>query len=171
MGKIRERLEFEETYLLGVITAAARSSCLYLPTGAVIVKDKRIIASGYNGAPPRVRNCYELGCRKDKKRVEFNDKGRGVCRGIHAEVNAMDQIARKDLKGASLYSLHLPCSSCAKEIVGSGIEEVFYLEGYEEEDNLTKELFSEAGVRLAKINLNLERCFKLMRKARYWNKK
>ncbi len=83
----RERPNWDEFFMFSALWAAARSSCLYLQTGAVIVKDKRIIASGYNGAPPGVRNCLEVGCRKDREGVDFTDKGKAVCRGVHAEVS------------------------------------------------------------------------------------
>ncbi len=160
----RERPNWDEFFMFSALWAAARSSCLYLQTGAVIVKDKRIIASGYNGAPPGVRNCLEVGCRKDREGVDFTDKGKAVCRGVHAEVNAMAQIARKNLKNTSIYTLYFPCSTCAKEIVGSGIEKVFYVKNYLEEDSLTKELFTEAGVKLEQLDINLEKYFDMIRK-------
>ena len=163
MKRKRERPSWEESYMFSALWAATRSSCLYIRTGAVIVKDKRIIASGYNGAPPNVKNCLEVGCRKDEMGVKFEDKGKGVCRGMHAELNAMVQIARKDLKGTALYSVYLPCSPCAKVIVGSGIEKVVYIKHYSEEDCLTKEQFAEVGIKLEQIDLDIEKCFRQIR--------
>jgi len=167
MGK--ERPGWDEFFMFSAVWAATRSSCLYFPAGAVIVKDKRIIASGYNGAPPGIRNCLEIGCRKDKLGIKFSEKGKGVCRGIHAEVNAMDQIARADLKGATMYSLYLPCSVCAKEIVGNGLEKVYYVEDYSEPEALTKELFLEGGIKLERFKLDVEKCFNLVRRVKFWN--
>jgi dCMP deaminase len=141
---------------------ATRSSCLHFQTGAVVVKDKRAIAEGYNGAPPRIKNCLERGCRKDDLGVRFDDKGKGVCRGVHAEVNAMNLIARDDLKGSSIYCLHLPCSACAKAIEANGIIEVVYDLVYEEPDSLTKEIFAESGIKLRKFELDLPGDFAMM---------
>src|SRR3989338_3823814 len=98
----KQRSSWNEYFMFSALSIAARSSCLYLQTGAVIVKDKRIIASGYNGAPPGIKNCLEVGCRKKREGINFEDKEKNVCRGIHAEINAMNQIAREDLKNTSL---------------------------------------------------------------------
>jgi len=161
---VRKRPSWDESFMLSALWAAARSSCIKMQTGAVIVKDKRIIASGYNGAPPNIKNCLEVGCRKDEYGIKFCEKGRGVCRGIHAEVNAMNQIARENLKGASLYTLCFPCSGCAKGIVGNGMKEVVYCNHYEENDSLTKELFDESKTVLRKLDLDIEKCFRMMKK-------
>jgi|TARA_Y100000310_G_C20696577_1_gene826151 dCMP deaminase len=150
--------------MFSALWTATRSSCLHLQTGAVIVKDKRIIASGYNGAPPGIKSSLELNsCRKDEHGVDFKDKGKSVCRGLHAEMNAIDQIAREDLKETSIYSLYFPCSSCAKEIVGNGITEVIYSRIYAEPDSLTKELFEEGGIQLRKLELDTTKYFDIIK--------
>ena len=141
--EIRSRPNWEESFMFGALWAATRSSCLYLHTGAVIVKDKRPTSTGYNGAPPDIENCLERGCRKDELGIKFEEKGTGTCRGLHAEINAMNQISRKDLKDSIMYTLYYPCSSCAKEIVGNGLKEVVYSKIYKEPDSLTQEIFSE----------------------------
>jgi dCMP deaminase len=153
------RPNWDESFMFSALWGATRSSCKYLHTGAVIVKDKRIIASGYNGAPPGLENCLDIGCRKEKYHVEFNDKSSGTCRGIHAEINAISQIAREDLKGTTIYTLYFPCSACAKAIVGNSITEVVYSQIYEEPDSLTNELFAQSGVKLRKFNLDIEKQF------------
>jgi dCMP deaminase len=167
MKKSRERPSWDEFFMFSALWAATRSSCKYIQTGAVIVKDKRIISSGYNGAPPGIKNCLEAGCRKDREKVKYEDKGKGVCRGVHAEVNAMDQISREDLKGAVIYTLYLPCSACAKEIVANELGKVYYIGNYKEPDSLTEELFLEAGVKLEKFDLNLEKCFRVIKNLEY----
>lgn len=159
----RERPNWDEYFMHEAFWNSKRSSCIYLQTGAVVVRDKRIIAQGYNGAPRNIRNCLEVGCRKDKYNIEFDEKGKGVCRGLHAEYNAMSQISSWDLPGTKLYSLYLPCSNCAKQIVGNGIIEVVYAKVYHEEDLLTKELFEEAGVKLRKMDIDLEKYFEMLR--------
>lgn len=160
----RQRPNWDEYFMLSAVWTATRSSCQHLHTGAVIVRDKRIIASGYNGAPPNVRNCLELGCRKDRYRIEFDDKGKAVCRGTHAEINAISQIARLDLEGTIMYSLYFPCSSCAKAIAGTGISRVYYLLQYDEPDSLTQEIFQESGISLIKFErFDIEKYFKILK--------
>ena len=153
------RPSWDEYFMFSAVLAATRSSCKHLHTGAVVIKDKRIIAAGYNGAPPGIVNCLERGCRKDREGVSFDDKGKGVCRGIHAELNALSQVSREVLKDANttLYTVYLPCSSCAKFLVGAGIKEVVYLKVYEESDILTKELFSESGTILRQMTIDSEK--------------
>ena len=91
-------------------------------------------------------------------------KGTGNCRGAHAEINAMDQIARKDLQGTVLYSVMFPCSHCARSIVGNEISEVVYSIIYKEPDSLTRDLFSEKGVKLRKYHPDILKQFiRLMR--------
>jgi dCMP deaminase len=158
----RQRPNWDESFMFSALWAATRSSCLYLQTGAVIVSDKRIIASGYNGAPPGIESCLTRGCRKEREGISFTTKGKGVCRGIHAEINAMSQIARENLKGTTMYSLYLPCSTCAKEIAGTGIIEVVYSLVYEEPDLLTREMFSEGGIRLRQMDLDLPVSFAMI---------
>lgn len=145
------RPSWDESFMLSAALASLRSSCIYLQTGAVIVKDRRIISSGYNGAPPGISNCLEKKCRKDEYNIDFNDKGKSVCRGVHAEINALSQVSRKDLIGTTMYSLYFPCSSCAKAIVGNGLSKVFYHRIYSEPDSLTKELFDEAKIELVEL--------------------
>ncbi|MDD5133685.1 MAG: cytidine/deoxycytidylate deaminase family protein [Candidatus Nanoarchaeia archaeon] len=159
----RFRPSWDELFMFQVYVGATRSSCVHLQTGALIVKDKRVIASGYNGAPPGIGNCLDVGCRKDKYKIDFNDKGKGVCRGSHAEINAMSQIARKDLEGTTLYSLYFPCSACAKAIAGNKIGEVVHSKTYQEHDSLTTELFREAGVKLRQLEIDIEKYFKILR--------
>jgi dCMP deaminase len=158
-----ERHAWSEYYMFNAFWAATRSSCSYLKTGAVIIKDKRIIAIGYNGAPSDIKNCLEVGCRKDKHGIDFNDKGESACRGIHAEKNAMNQISRENLKGTTMYTVFYPCSRCAKEIVGNGFEEIVYSFYYKEPESLTKELFSEKGIKLRKLELNVEKDFNMIK--------
>jgi len=161
---IRERPNWDEFFMFSAFWTATRSSCLNLQTGAVIVKDKRIISSGYNGAPPRIRSSYELNeCRKEREGVNFEEKGKGVCRGNHAEANALSQIARQDLKGTTMYTVYYPCSVCAKTIVGSELEEVVYSKLYSEPDALTKELFEEAGLKLRKLEINYSKVSKMIK--------
>tara|TARA_Y100000310_G_C20607740_1_gene776399 strand:+ start:606 stop:1124 length:519 start_codon:yes stop_codon:yes gene_type:complete len=155
--KEHTRPNWDEMFMAHAFLAATRSSCIHLHTGCVVVKDKRILSSGYNGAPPGVENCLDRGCRKNDFNVEFDKKGTATCRGVHAEINALSQIARKDLKDTVIYTVFFPCSSCAKAIVGSGIKEVVFSKIYLEPDTLTRELFAEAGIKLRRMPINLEK--------------
>ncbi|MFA5723582.1 MAG: cytidine/deoxycytidylate deaminase family protein [Candidatus Pacearchaeota archaeon] len=160
----QNRPSWDEIFMLSAYESATRASCLHLKTGAVLVKDKRIIASGYNGAPQRNKSCLEIGCRKDLLGISQDHKRTGNCRGAHAERNAMDQIAREGLKGVTLYTVMFPCSDCAKTIVGNGIVEVVYSMIYKEPDSLTKESFAEAGIKLREYHPDIEKQFiRLMR--------
>lgn len=141
--------------MLAAVLIATRAGCLKFKGGAVIVKNKRIIASGYNGPAPGIASGYELGyCRKDKAGVDWLSKGSGHCLATHAEANAIVQNHQQDLTGATIYCLHLPCNECSKLIASCGIKEVVYLKHYREEVPKTEEIFASAGVKLRKVALN-----------------
>ena len=119
--------------------------------GAVIVKNKRIIATGYNGAPAGMRTCKEKGeCLRRKMGIESGTRAE-VCYAAHAEQNAILQAAKLGISidGATLYCTHQPCSMCAKMIVNAGIRRVVYEQGYPDEFSL--EIFGETGVKLEKF--------------------
>jgi dCMP deaminase len=129
---------------------AKRTTCLRRAVGAIIVKDKRILATGYNGAPANVRHCLEVGCMREQLKVESGQRHE-LCRGIHAEQNAIIQAAYHgvSVKGASLYSTTQPCSICAKMIINAGIDTIYYDSGYA--DELAQEMLSEAGLTLIQL--------------------
>lgn len=151
----KERPSWDEYFMGIALLTATRASCEYVKAGAVIVKNKRIIATGYNGAPPGIKNCLEIGCRKKRVGIRFEEKNTGNCLGEHAERNALLQISNQDSNYSIMYSVLLPCSDCAKQIVGAGIKEVVYFTEYKEPNNLVHELFEEGEVKLKKINLDL----------------
>ncbi len=120
------RLDWDELWMTKVIIGAARSSCRYIHTSSIIVKNKRELASGYNGAPPGFKlNCLEIGCEKKE-----NIRGIGKCIGNHAETNALQQLGWEQKRGSSLYTLLSPCYRCAKEIAQAQLKEVIYLIPY-----------------------------------------
>ena len=119
--------------------------------GAVIVKNKRIMTTGYNGAPAGIRTCVERGeCLRKKKGIASGTHAE-ICYAIHAEQNAIIQAARLgvSIDGATLYCTHQPCSVCAKMIVNAGIRRVVYEQGYP--DDFSLEIFTETGVILEKM--------------------
>lgn len=131
----------------------SRSNCLRSSVGVVIVKDKRIIATGYNGTPAGVKNCIDGGCQRCLDRqnnvLQANER-KDLCVCIHAEENALLQSALHGVstKGAVLYSTIAPCLQCAKAIVNSGITAVTYAEDHS--DGLGVELFKQVGIEVKK---------------------
>ncbi len=126
---------------------AKRSTCLRRKVGAIIVLDKRILATGYNGAPSNLSHCEEVGCLRSKLQVPSGERHE-LCRGLHAEQNAIIQAALhgSSIKGATLYCTLQPCVVCTKMIINAGIEEVIYEGDYP--DSLSKDMFSQAGIRV-----------------------
>lgn len=140
-----------ERYFMDITRLVSkRSTCLRRKVGAIIVRDKRILTTGYNGAPSGVRHCYEIGCLREALHVSSGERHE-LCRGIHAEQNAIIQAAYHgvSIKGATLFCTNQPCSICAKMLINSGIETIFFQEGYT--DMLAQELFTEAGIKLIKV--------------------
>ena len=127
---------------------AERSTCLRRHVGAVIVKDKHIVATGYNGAPRGLAHCGDLGgCLREKLGVPSGERHE-LCRALHAEQNAIIQAATLgiSIEGASIYITHQPCVICAKMIINAGIDKIVVKEGYP--DELSMELLEEAGKRV-----------------------
>jgi dCMP deaminase len=126
---------------------ATRSTCLRRKVGALIVKDKRILSTGYNGAPRGLPHCLEVGCLREKSHVPHGERHE-LCRGIHAEQNAIIQAATSgiSIEGAILYTTHHPCSLCIKMILNAAIQKVLYIEGYP--DDLAKSLAEEGSLEI-----------------------
>ena len=143
------------TYFIGIADRVAeRSTCLRRKVGAVAVKDKRIIGTGYNGAPSGMRHCAEVGCLRQELGIPSGQRHE-ICRAVHAEQNVIIEAARFgiSLLGAELYCTTLPCLICAKMLINCGAKRVFYREEYS--DPMTIAMFNAAGVEL--VNLQQER--------------
>jgi dCMP deaminase len=127
-----------------------RSTCLRRKVGCLIVRDKHILTTGYNGAPSGLTHCLDIGCLREKRQIPSGERHE-LCRGIHAEQNAIIQAATlgTSIQGATLYSTHYPCSLCIKMIINAGIERVVYANGYP--DELAKSLAEEAGLTIQPI--------------------
>ncbi|OIN96003.1 MAG: cytidine deaminase [Deltaproteobacteria bacterium CG1_02_45_11] len=141
-----------KTYFMEIAELVAkRSTCLRRAVGAVIVKDKRILSTGYNGAPSGIKHCIDTGCLREKLNVA-SGKRHELCRGIHAEQNAIIQAAfyGVSIKGGTLFCTNLPCSICAKMIINAGLEKIYYKSGYA--DSLSLEMLQEAGVKVIKLD-------------------
>lgn len=126
---------------------ASRSSCLRRKVGAVLVKDKRILATGYNGAPTGMKHCEEVGCLRERLHVPSGERHE-LCRGLHAEQNAIIQAARQgtEIVGSTLYCTTAPCSLCAKMLINAGVVRIIYEGNYPDERAM--EFFQEAGVKV-----------------------
>lgn len=126
------------------------ASCFRRKVGAIIVKDKRVLTTGYNGAPAGISSCMERGeCLREKMNIPSGTRAE-TCYAAHAEQNAIIQAARygANIDGATLYCTHQPCVICAKMIINAGIRRVVYKEGYPDEFSI--ELFKEAGTEIIK---------------------
>ena len=131
---------------------ATRSTCLRRSVGAVLVKNKRILATGYNGAPTGIRHCEETGCLREKLNVKPGERHE-LCRGLHAEQNVIIQSAYYGVttKGTTLYSTHKPCIICTKMLINAGVKKIFFLDGYP--DTLADEMLSEANIEVERLSI------------------
>ncbi len=149
----RARPSWDEYFLQLARQAATRSTCLRRQVGAILARDKRILATGYNGAPRGVEHCLDVGCLRDELDIPSGERHE-LCRAIHAEQNAIIQAALHGvaIEGATLYTTLHPCILCAKMLINCGVKEIHYLEGYP--DELSRAMLDEAGVALHKEKLS-----------------
>lgn len=141
------RPSWDEYFMAIADLAATRSTCLRRQVGAVIVKDKRILATGYNGAPRGLAHCLDVGCLRDKLKIPSGERHE-LCRAIHAEQNAVVQAATSgvNITGGTIYTTTFPCSLCSKIVINSGIVRIVCRTGYP--DDLSRQLLREAGIKI-----------------------
>jgi dCMP deaminase len=146
------RLPWPQYFLRIAHLVAERSTCLRRKVGAIAVKDKRILATGYNGAPSGVAHCLDLGCLRERLGVPSGERHE-LCRGLHAEQNVIIQAAVHGirLEGASIYCTTQPCVLCTKMLINCRIAAIYYAEGYP--DPLSHELLQEAGILCQQLEL------------------
>ncbi|HSA32531.1 MAG TPA: cytidine/deoxycytidylate deaminase family protein [bacterium] len=139
------RPSWDEYFMEFARLAARRSSCLRRSVGAVLVRDKRVLATGYNGVPTGITHCSETGCLREKLKVPSGERHE-LCRGLHAEQNAIIQAAHHgiSIEGSTLYCTTHPCIICTKMLINAGIVGVVYAEGYA--DDLSAEMLKESGI-------------------------
>jgi dCMP deaminase len=135
----------DEYFLKIASVVAERSTCRRHHVGAVAVRDKHILATGYNGAPSGFKDCLELGCLRDELGIPSGER-QEVCRGIHAEQNVIIQAALHgvSLEGSTIYATHTPCILCAKMLVNAKIERFVSFGKYSDDSFIG--LFKEAGI-------------------------
>lgn len=147
-----KRPSFKDVLAQQALIVSKRSACLFFNVGAVIFKDDQVLSFGYNGPSKGDVHCFEVGC----SRITDGEirKGSGLCRGSHAELNAIGNAAKNGIKidGASMMVTLQPCKVCAKQIVNQGIKEVYYISDYNQEEGV-KEYFKRLGIKLIHYKL------------------
>ncbi|MCK9195869.1 MAG: cytidine/deoxycytidylate deaminase family protein [Syntrophales bacterium] len=140
-----ERPSWDEYFMNIAGLVAKRSTCIRRQVGAVLVRDRRVLTTGYNGAPTGLKHCLDLGCLRKQHNIPSGERHE-LCRGLHAEQNAIIQAALHgvSIKDAVLYCTNHPCIICAKMIINAGIRSVLIQDGYR--DTMAEEILQEAGV-------------------------
>ncbi|MBM3249428.1 MAG: cytidine deaminase [Candidatus Omnitrophica bacterium] len=129
---------------------AKRSTCLRRSVGAVLVKDKRILATGYNGAPKGLGHCLDIGCLREKLKIPSGQRHE-LCRALHAEQNALIQASLYGIsvRDSTLYSTCQPCVICAKMLINAGINEIVIADGYP--DRMAMDFLKQAKIRVRRL--------------------
>jgi len=144
------RLGWDEYFMAITKVVAERSTCCRRQVGALIMYDRRILTTGYNGAPSGLRHCTDIGCLRVERGIASGERHE-LCRGMHAEQNAIIQAASSgvSIRGGTLYTTHFPCVMCAKMIINAKIARVVF--GGDYPDRLSQELLSEAGLLVERL--------------------
>ena len=129
---------------------ATRSTCTRRKVGAILVRNKRVLSTGYNGAPTGVSHCLDVGCLRDKMGIPSGQRHE-LCRGLHAEQNAIIQAASHgvNIEGADLYCTNQPCIICTKMIINASIRTVYYSDPYD--DDMSLNMLKEANVEMIEL--------------------
>ncbi|OQX86044.1 hypothetical protein B6D60_06925 [candidate division KSB1 bacterium 4484_87] len=150
--ELRLRPTWKEYFMKMAFLVAERSTCLRHHVGAIIVKNRHVLTTGYNGAARKTNDCLRLGCLRNQLNIPSGERHE-ICRAIHAEQNAIIQagVHGVSIEGATLYCTHFPCIICAKMIVNAGIKKVVVAQGYPDKYNLVMALFDEARVEVEQV--------------------
>jgi dCMP deaminase len=145
-----ERPPWDQYFMSIAELVAQRATCLRRQVGAVLVRDKRIITTGYNGVPAGIRHCLDIGCLRETQNIPSGERHE-LCRGLHAEQNAIIQAAvyGVSLDGATLYCTNQPCAICSKMLINVRVKKILYRSGYA--DELAIDMLSEAGIPLTQL--------------------
>ena len=140
-----QRPSWDEYFMQITELVASRSTCMRRKVGAILVKEKNILATGYNGVPSGIIHCDVTGCLRDQMKVPSGERHE-LCRGLHAEQNAIIQAARHgiNIDGSILYCTDSPCIICSKMLINAGVEGVVFMRGYP--DQLSLQMLEEAGI-------------------------
>ena len=147
-----ERPDWDQYFMEITFVVAKRSTCLRRQVGAILVKNKHILATGYNGAPKRIPHCAEIGCLRQQLGIPSGERHE-LCRALHAEQNAIIQAASLgiSMEGSTLYCTTAPCSLCAKMLINAGVVRVVFDGSYPDERAM--EFFRQAGVEVQQLSL------------------
>jgi dCMP deaminase len=148
--KTKIRPEWDNYFLDIVELISKRSTCVRRAVGAALVRDRRILATGYNGAPSKLKHCLDIGCLREQLNVPSGERHE-LCRGLHAEQNVIIQAAMHGVitKGSTLYCTNHPCVICAKMIINAGIVSIVIRDGYH--DKLAGQMLKEAGISVKQL--------------------
>lgn len=144
------RPSYDEYFMEMAHVVAKRSTCLRRSVGAILVKDKHILSTGYNGAPKGLKHCSETGCLRENLNIPSGERHE-LCRGLHAEQNAIIQAAvfGVSIKGSVLYCTNTPCVVCVKMLINAGVTEIIYAGEYP--DNLAKLMMDESNLKIKRF--------------------
>ena len=150
--KKNKRPSLDEYFMKMAHLAATRSTCLRRKVGAIIVKDKRVLSTGYNGAPKGLPHCEEVGCLRENLDIPTGERHE-LCRGVHAEQNAIIQAAvfGTSIKDGKIYTTNRPCVVCTKLLINANISEIIYDDDYI--DELAQEILSQSKVKVRQYKL------------------
>jgi len=145
------RPSWDEYFLEVAKLVSKRATCLRRSVGALLVKDKRILATGYNGAPTGLAHCLDIGCLREKLRIPSGERHE-LCKALHAEQNALIQASLYGIpvKGSTLYATNQPCVICAKMLINAGIKEIVIAEGYP--DKMAMDFLREAKIKVKRVS-------------------
>ena len=148
--KKKKRPSWDEYFLSIAKLVSKRSTCQRRHVGAVLVKDKRLLATGYNGAPTHIKHCEIAGCIREKLKIPSGHRHE-LCRGLHAEQNALLQAALHgiSLNGAKMYATTEPCIICVKMLINAGVSEIIYSGDYP--DDLAKQMLRESILKIKRF--------------------
>ena len=144
------RPSWDEYFMEMARLVSKRSTCLRRKVGAVLVKNKRILATGYNGAPSGIKHCTDIGCLREKLKIPSGQRHE-LCRGLHAEQNVLIQAAfyGTSTEASILYVTNQPCMICSKMLINAGVREIIVSDGYP--DELAAEFLKEARIKVRRI--------------------
>jgi dCMP deaminase len=147
---IDRRPSWDEYFLEVAHLVSRRATCLRRKVGAVLVKDKKILATGYNGSPSGLKHCIDIGCVREKLKIPSGERHE-LCRGLHAEQNVLLQAALYGVstKDSVLYVTNQPCVICAKMLINAGVKEIVISGDYP--DKLAKDFFKEAKIKVRPV--------------------
>jgi len=145
-----ERPSYDDYFMEMAHVVAKRSTCLRRKVGALLIKDKHILSTGYNGAPKGFKHCSEVGCLREQLNVPSGQRHE-LCRGLHAEQNAIIQAAvfGVSIKGSTLYCTSAPCVVCVKMLINAGVDTIIFSGDYP--DDLAEKMLKESNIKIKKL--------------------